>query len=115
MDKKAARYFELKQQHKSIEQELSELRTEITGYLAEHNFTELRLGDYKVKLVLQERKEYDENKLYQALPDPELWRLTSRPDASKIASLLKLNVITEQQLKDTYSIKPITLLHIEKN
>ncbi|USB34349.1 hypothetical protein [Paenibacillus sp. YPG26] len=114
MDKKVELYFELKQQHKEIEQRLAELRREITGYLGEHNFTELDIGGYKVKLVQQERKEYDENKLYQALPDPELWRLASRPDTTKISSLLKLNVLSETQLQDTYSVKPITLLHVEK-
>ncbi|MNS21789.1 hypothetical protein D3C72_535620 [compost metagenome] len=114
MDKKVELYFELKQQHKAIELQLAELRSDITGYLGDHNFTELEIGSYKVKLVHQERKEYDENKLYQALPDPELWRLASRPDSSKISSLLKLNVISEAQLKDTYSVKPITLLHVEK-
>ncbi|WP_068616004.1 hypothetical protein [Paenibacillus tuaregi] len=114
MDKKIARYYELKQQQKSLEQEQTELRADIIGYMTEQQLTQAEIGHYRVKLVYQERKEYDGSKLYQALPDPELWRLASRPDSAKISSLLKLNVISEEQLKDTYTVKPAALLHVEK-
>ncbi|MDF2717967.1 MAG: hypothetical protein K0R28_4892, partial [Paenibacillus sp.] len=53
-------------------------------------------------------------KLYEALPDPDVWRLLSKPDTSKIASLVHLNVISEEKLKDTYSVKNVTLLQVEK-
>jgi hypothetical protein len=114
MDKKVKRYYQLKQKHKEIENELSELRTGITAYCAEQGISELEFKNYKVKIVLQERKEYDDNKLYEALPDPGVWRMLSKPDSSKITSLLKLNVISEEKIKDTYSVKTITLLQVDK-
>lgn len=114
MDKTVRRYYQQKQKQKEIEQELTELRNEIMAYFTEQDASELEIGSHKVKIVVQERKEYDENKLFEALPDPELWRMLSKPDASKIASLLKLNVITEEKLKDTFSTKTVKLLQVDK-
>ncbi|MDF2835516.1 MAG: hypothetical protein K0Q63_1156, partial [Paenibacillus sp.] len=42
------------------------------------------------------------------------WRLLSRPDASKIASLIKLRVVSEDTIKDACAIKSVTLLQINK-
>jgi hypothetical protein len=114
LDKKVKRFYQLKQKQKEIEQQLAELRSEIMNHCEEQGVSGLEIGSYKVKIVLQERKEYDDNKLYKALPDPEVWRMFSKPDASKIASLIKLNVISESMIQDTYSIKSITLLQVDK-
>jgi hypothetical protein len=114
MDKKVKRYYQLKQKQKEIEQEVAELRTEITSYCAEKGVTALEVGKHKVKIVMQDRKEYDDGKLYDALPDPEVWRLISKSDSSKITSLIKLDVISEETIKDTYAIKTITLLQVDK-
>lgn len=114
MDMKVKRYYQLKQKQKQIEQELTELRAEITTYCAEQNLTEIVIGSYKVKIVSQDRKEYDDNKLYEALPDPAVWRMLSKSDSSKINSLLKLNVISAEKIKDTYSVKTIKLLQVDK-
>ncbi|WP_441958989.1 hypothetical protein [Paenibacillus sp. TAF43_2] len=114
MDKTVRRYYQQKQKQKEIEQELTELRQTIMSYLAEQEASELEIGSHKVKVVVQERKEYDDNKLYEALPDPELWRMLSKPDGSKIASLVKLNVINEEKLKDTFSTKTVKLLQVDK-
>jgi len=114
MDKKIQRYYKLKQQQKEIEQELSLLRGDITAYCAEQGLTELESGSYRVKLVLQERKEYNDNKLYEALPDPDIWRMLSKPDPAKISSLLKLGVISDAVLKDAFATKSITLLQVER-
>jgi hypothetical protein len=75
------------------------------NHCLEQSAFELEAGSYKVKLITQERKEYDDIKLYEALPDPGVWRLLSKSDSSKIASLIKLNVITEETVRDTYSVK----------
>ncbi|MGO4693514.1 hypothetical protein AB4Z50_04445 [Paenibacillus sp. 2TAB26] len=114
LDKTVRRYYQQKQKQKEIEQELTELRQTIMSYLAEQEANELEIGSHKVKVVVQERKEYDDNKLYEALPDPELWRMLSKPDGSKIASLVKLNVINEEKLKDTFSTKTVKLLQVDK-
>lgn len=113
-DKTVKRYYQLKQKQKEIEQELSELRGEIIQHCAERDLSELEIGGYKVKVVSQERKEYDESKLFAALPDPEVWRLLSKPDSSKIAGLIKLNVVSEETIKDTYSVKHLFLLQVDK-
>ncbi|WP_240421247.1 hypothetical protein [Paenibacillus periandrae] len=114
MDRKIKQYYQLKQKHKEIEQELTELRNDILNHCTELGVSKLESGSYLVKIVLQERKEYDDNKLYEALPDPEVWRLLSKADSSKIASLLKLNVISEEKIKDTFSVKNISLLQVDK-
>ncbi|MNO49866.1 hypothetical protein D3C76_402270 [compost metagenome] len=114
MDKKVKQYFQLKCRQKEIEQELSELRSEILSYCTEQAVAEIELGEYRIKTVFQERKEYDDIKLYEAIPDPEVWRMLSKVDSSKVASLIKLNVISEDKIKDTYSVKKVTLLQVEK-
>ncbi|GIP10205.1 hypothetical protein J1TS5_23750 [Paenibacillus macerans] len=114
MDKKVKRYYQLKQQQKEAELEMAELRSEILKHCLEQGTAELEIGNYRVKTVIQERKEYDDQKLYEALPDPEVWRLISKADAQKVAGLIKLNVIPEERLKDTYATNRITLLQVEK-
>lgn len=114
MDKKVKRYYQLKHMQKEIEQELTELRNEIMNHCTEQGVAELEAGSYRVKIVFQERKEYDDNKLYEALPDPGVWRLLSKSDPSKIASLIKLNIITEEKIKGTFSIKNVRLLQVDK-
>lgn len=114
MDRIAEQYYQLKMQLKEIEQEMASLRKALTTYCEEKQANELVLGGYKLKLVHQERKEYDDNKLFEALPDLEVWRMLSKPDTSKIASLVKLHVIAEEKLQGTYSAKKVTLLQVDK-
>lgn len=114
MEQKVQRYHELKQLMKDMELVLSELRSDILNYCQEQGVTELDVGDYKIKAIQQQRKEYDDRKLYEALPDPEVWGLISKVDAQKVAGLVKLNVIPEAKLEDTYSVKHITLLQVDK-
>jgi len=114
VNRQVGRYFQLKSKQKEIDQELQELRNEILGFYEEQGITETIVGNYQVKLVKQERKDYDDQRLAEALPDPQLWRLLSKPDVAKIASLLKLKVINEDQLKDTYETKQVTLLQVDK-
>ncbi|MNJ02336.1 hypothetical protein D3C73_1622670 [compost metagenome] len=64
--------------------------------------------------MLQQRKEYDDQKLYAILPDPEIWRLLSKVDNNKLKSLLKLNVLSEEQISSAVTVKPITLLQVDK-
>lgn len=119
MDEQVRKYYKLKSKIKEMEQELGELREQILNYYAEHedkreNGSPLKFGSYQVKVVVQERKEYDDEKLYASLRDPELWRLVSKADGAKVASLLKLNVINDEAVKETYSLKKITLLQVDK-
>lgn len=114
MEAKVKRFFELKQKHKEIEQELGELRREIMDYGAEQGLDEWEAGRYRVKITHQERKEYDDQRLYQSLPDPDVWRMLSKADPAKIASLLKLNVISEEAIKETFNVKHVALLQVEK-
>lgn len=115
MDKAAVkRYYELKSKQKEIEKELAELRGAILGECETAGVTEADVGGYKVKLVQQERREYDDQKLKSALPDDDVWRLISRADPAKIAGLVKLNVIAEDRLANTYALKKIVLLQVER-
>lgn len=114
MEQKVHTYFELKQQQKEIEQQLSVLRDEIVAYCAQQGVYETEVGGYKVKTVLQHRKEYDDQKLYASLPDPEIWRLLSKVDSHKLKSLIKLNVLSEEQVSPACTVKQVTLLQIDK-
>jgi len=114
MEKTIARYYVLKQQQKDIEQQLAELRAQIVDYCREHEQSAIETGGYKARIIKQERREYDDQKLYAALPDADVWRLVSRADPGKIASLVKLNIISEQALQGTYSVKRIANLQVDK-
>ncbi|MDY8021956.1 hypothetical protein [Paenibacillus polymyxa] len=114
LENKVRRYYQLKQKQKEIEGELADLRNDITAYCAQQEVSDWEIGNYRVKIIQQHRKEYDHTKLYDSLPDPQLWRLFSKPDTSKIASLLKLKVIAEEQIKDAVSLKTVTLLQVDK-
>ncbi|MGG6313768.1 hypothetical protein [Paenibacillus macerans] len=114
MDQKVQRYYELKQLQKEAEQELAALRGDILEHCRELGTSELDVGGYRIKAIRQERKEYDDHKLYEALPDPGVWRLISKADAQKLAGLVKLNVIPEEKLKDTFTVKSVTLLQVDK-
>ncbi|MFC5701347.1 hypothetical protein ACFPVX_08625 [Cohnella faecalis] len=114
MDEKIARFYQLKKQHKEIEQEMADLRGDILTLCSGLDVTERDAGDFRVKLIGQERREYDDQKLYNALPDASVWRLLSKADATKIAALIKLNVISEEVIRETYTIKKVTLLQVER-
>lgn len=114
MEQKVRRYHELKQLQKETEQELTALRSEILEHFQEQGISELDVGEYRVRTIHQERKEYDDRKLYEALLDPGVWRLVSKADAQKIAGLIKLNVIPAEKLEGTFSIKQVTLVQVDK-
>ena len=108
------KYARLKKRKQEIEAEMSRLRGRIIEFCNREGQNEFQSGSYQVKLVRQERKEYDDQKLYDALADPDVWKLVSKADAEKIAGLLKIGVLTPELLADTYTVKRITLLQIEK-
>ncbi|MEC0183161.1 hypothetical protein P4H61_16870 [Paenibacillus peoriae] len=114
LENKVCRYYQLKQKQKEMESELNDLRHDITNHCDQQGVAEWEIGSYRVKVVQQHRKEYDHTKLYNLLPDPQLWRLLSKPDTAKIASLLKLRIIAEEQIKDAVSLKTVTLLQVDK-
>lgn len=113
-NEKIKRYYKLKQQQKEIEDELSALRSDIIQYCEEQGESEVDVGNYHVKLVQQQYRQYDDAKLYAALPDPEVWRLLSKPDTAKIKSLIQLGVISDESISDTYSVHPKVLLQVDK-
>lgn len=114
MEQQIRQYYRLKQKQKELEEQLGELRAEILAFCREQGLGELEAGGYRAKLVTQLRKEYNGEKLFAALPDLQLWQLLSKPDAGKIAGLVKLNVIKEEQLSETYEAKEIVLLQVER-
>lgn len=111
---KIQQYMKLKEQKVHLEQQLKEIRDQLVAYCHERKKTEMKSGAYRVKLVLQQRREYDDRKLYEALSDADVWRMLSRADPAKIASLVKLNVLSEQTLEGTYTLKPVTKLLVDR-
>ena len=112
MDQPIARYYELKEIQKQVEEELNELRSKLIEAYSEAGSAEE--GEYKLLISYQERREYNDDRLYNALPDPSLWRLMSKADTGKISSLLKLNVIHEKVLADTFEPKKVPVLRVQK-
>ncbi|MCM3126891.1 hypothetical protein ACFQ3J_04370 [Paenibacillus provencensis] len=108
------RYYELKKLKKEIEDELSSLRQEMIEHLIAQNTDSMVHGEYEAKIVVQSRKEYDDELLYQALPDPEVWKLMSKADTGKIASLIKLGILSEEGISHTYETRRTELLIVNK-
>lgn len=112
MEVQLARYYELKEIQKQVEQELGELRSKLLESCPDTDGCEA--GAYKMTVTYQERREYNDDRLYNALPDASLWRLMSKADTGKINSLLKLNVIPEAWLDGTYETKQTPVLRVQK-
>lgn len=108
------KYARLKKRKTDIDNEINQIRKQIVDYCEKEQLTEFESGRYRVKLIHQERKEYDDQKLYDALPDPSVWRMISKADTTKISSMIKLNVLNKEVLNDTYKAKRISLLQVEK-
>ncbi|PWV98553.1 hypothetical protein DFQ01_11763 [Paenibacillus cellulosilyticus] len=114
MEETLRKYYELKQQQKEIEQELETLRNVIIAYCNGNPAGELQAGEYQAKIVIQERREYDDTRLFEALPEADIWRLVSRADTSKVASLVKLNILTEDRLRGTFTNKTVQQLQVKR-
>ncbi|MFD2370360.1 hypothetical protein ACFSO0_10510 [Brevibacillus sp. GCM10020057] len=112
MEEQLARYYELKEMQKKVEGELGELRSKLLESCQDADGFEA--GAYKMTVTYQERREYNDDRLYNALPDPSLWRLMSKADTGKINSLLKLSIIQEKWLAGTYETKQIPVLRVQK-
>jgi hypothetical protein len=110
---KLIRYCDLKLQQKKIEEEMEELRKDIVAIHPES--AELEIQQYTLKIVYQEKKAFDEERLFAALPDPELWKHISKADSSKISALLKAKIITEDMLEGTYTASRVPYLYVHKS
>lgn len=108
------KYARLKKRKTDIDNEINQIRKQIVDYCEKEQLTEFESGRYRVKLIHQERKEYDDQKLYDALPDPSVWRMISKADTTKISSMIKLNVLNKEVLNDTYKAKRVSVLQVEK-
>ncbi|XID90134.1 hypothetical protein ACF3MZ_16405 [Paenibacillaceae bacterium WGS1546] len=98
---KLARYCELKTMVKQSEDELERLRKEIASEFAQD--AEFKLGEYTLKIVYQEKRQYNDRLLAEALPDPELWRALFKADPAKISALVKTGLLSEKSLEGTYT------------
>ncbi|QDX93913.1 hypothetical protein C2W64_02902 [Brevibacillus laterosporus] len=112
MESTIARYFAIKQQQKELEEEVEELRRILLAVYPEPCVIEV--GEYRLKISRQEKKEFDEESLLKAVEDPQVWRLISKVDVAKVNSLIKLGVIKEKTLQDTYTVKQISYVQISK-
>lgn len=109
MEEKLKRYFELKKLAAEVNEELGKLRNELLD--GHDGIAKRAYGDYILKINVQDRREYSDDKLQEALA---LWRLMSTHDAGKIAGLVKLAVVTEEQLRHTYRIRRVQTLTVQK-
>ncbi|RNB85426.1 hypothetical protein EDM56_18655 [Brevibacillus fluminis] len=112
MEQQIARYFELKQLLKQAEEEVDRLKAELlAAYEAPGTYVN---DEYKLMISVQERRDYDDNRLYNALPDKDVWRLLSKADTTKITGLVKLSILNEHILDGTYEVRHIPQIRISK-
>jgi len=107
---KLVRFCQLKTQIKQWEDELEELRREITRDYPQDS--EFQLDDYTLKVLYQERKHYNDQLLIEALPDPDLWKVLFKADSAKISALVKANLLTEKSLEGTYTTTRTPYLYV---
>ncbi|TVY02966.1 hypothetical protein [Cohnella terricola] len=107
---KLNRYCQLKTQIKQWEDELEQLRRDITGEFAQD--AEFSLHDYTLKLIYQEKRHYNDRLLIDALPDPELWKVLFKADPAKISALVKADLLNEKSLTGTYTTARIPYLYV---
>lgn len=105
-----ALYCQLKEEQKRIEDALDKLREEIISTY--ETDAEFKLPSHTLKIIYQEKKVYDDQALFAALPDPELWKAVCRPDPAKIAALVKTNVLPEKLLEGTYRTTRTPYLYV---
>jgi hypothetical protein len=99
-------------QQKKIDDELEELRNDIITMYQDSE--DIEIQDYTLKIVYQDKKNYNESLIFDSLPDPELWKHVSKVDSSKIAALIKANMISEDMLKGTYTVTRVPYLYVHK-
>jgi hypothetical protein len=99
-------------QQKKIDDELEELRNDIITMYQDSE--ELEIQDYTLKIVYQDKKNYNESLIFDSLPDPQLWKNVSKVDSSKIAALINANMISEDMLKGTYTVTRVPYLYVHK-
>ncbi|QJD84455.1 hypothetical protein [Cohnella herbarum] len=107
---KLTRFCQLKTQIKQWEDELEDLRREITKEYPQDS--EFRLDDYTLKVLYQEKKHYNDQLLIEALPDPDLWKALFKADSAKISALVKANLLTENSLEGTYTTTRTPYLYV---
>ncbi len=110
---KLARYCELKDQHKK-----NRRRARIDSQRHPLDVPGKR-GAARQRLhgkshLSREKKQFVDHLLFDALPDPQLWKNVSKPDQAKISALLKANIITEEMIEGTYSVIRTPYLYVNK-
>ncbi|RKP46703.1 hypothetical protein D7Z26_24145 [Cohnella endophytica] len=110
-ERKLKRFCELKTQQKKIEEELEELRKEIIA--AYPGDVQFQLDGYTLKIIYQDKRHYDDAKLFEAVPDPELWKALFKADSSKISAFVKTSLLSEKLLEGTYKTSRTPFLYVQ--
>jgi len=109
---KLSRYCELKEQHKRLEDELESIRKDIVS-MYPHS-AEVKINDFTLKIIYQEKRQFNDHLLFEALPDPELWKNVSKVDPAKISALLKADIISSEMLEGTFTTIRTPYVYVNK-
>jgi hypothetical protein len=112
MEQYLARYYELDQLKKQIEQEMEKMKRELLQTFP--GPIERTYGKYHLKIYLQDRGAYDLQKVYPLLPSEELRLYVSNPNNANIKELAKKGVLSETDLADTYQSKPTAVVSVKE-
>lgn len=107
-----ARYYELDHLKKKIETELDKMKRVLLETFPEP--VDQKFGPYQLKIYMQDRGSYDLNKVYSLLLNDELRLYVSNPNNANIKELIKKGVLSDAELEDAYSSKPIPVISVKE-
>lgn len=112
-EEKVKRYYELKQEIKSLELEAEKINLEIKDIMRRKNISEISIGDYLLEIKLQDRSKFN-NTIVNYLKENGYEDLIIETyDPERFKELNKLGKLDKQEL-DKYKIeKTIYALYIK--
>lgn len=116
-----ARYYQLSQQSKAIEKEMSQLKGIFNAHfdqmVGEHTKGELICGDYKLQRQVRESEQYIEDKTVERLEELNLTdciQHVKRPDSQKIDAAITLGLLSPQALEDCKKRKVSSAIYLRE-
>lgn len=113
-----ARYLELSQSKKAVEDELEALKKMFHHHfdmsVGQNEKGEIIISDYKLQRQIRKTEKFDQEATVQRLEELNLQDLLQkRPDESKIKSALELGLLKEEDLEGCRSYKSNAAIYVK--
>ncbi|MBS4173914.1 hypothetical protein [Bacillus sp. FJAT-49736] len=106
-----AKYFELNQQKKDIENKMEEYKKAFHLYFDTNvgllTKGQVKIGNYKLQRMIRKTEKYDEEQTVKRLEDlnfSDLIQIVKRPDEEKIKSAIQLGLLKENDLEECLKV-----------